>query len=588
MTVRARPTQAHRPVLYQVCRAAERFEVGDGPFDLQSLQRLVLGRGSEGGYDTRAHEDIIRVPDPWMSGRHVSLVRDGSGFRLADEGSTNGVLVNGRKATDVLLDNGDLIETGRTFWVYVLLPTDPPLPVEPVSFGALQTWNPAFAVQLLQLARAARTTQPVLLTGEVGTGKNYLARSIHEASVRSGRFLELDCSRLAPERAAQELFGAQDPRAGALHLSTAGTLFLSRVETLPLPVQDMLSQALETSRVQAVAGGKQSTVELRLVCAAEGDLEAAAARGRFSSRLHERLAQGTVRLPPLRARREDLGLLMESLLERADGAHTITRDACRALLNYPWPRNTRELSKVLEGGAILATDEGAVDLRHLPGVVAVRSGLGAPEQESGETPMVTGEFSRSLPLPHVDLTEDGSDRRVAPVASAGPPAPPPASATRASVAVRPPPPVRPALNEPTAAGDELDDAADGDMETGALPEAEAEPLSSDEVDAFENLSTDLPEGLVTDADQRIPPSLRREPRQPQRRETPPRPITRAVPLADPAPPRAAPPPSPAPPARPSKRVAAPAPTVPSRPPVSPAVPAPAAPAARGKIIRSKR
>src|SRR5438105_87155 len=118
-------------VLYQICRAGDEFDVGDGPFDLSSLKTVVLGRGAQRAYDARAAEDLVLVPDPWMSTRHASLTFDGPQAVVRDEGSTNGVLVNGKRVDEVALETGDLIETGRTFWVYLVLAFGPPLPAQP-------------------------------------------------------------------------------------------------------------------------------------------------------------------------------------------------------------------------------------------------------------------------------------------------------------------------------------------------------------------------------------------------------------------------------------------------------------------------
>ncbi|MBI5495012.1 MAG: sigma 54-interacting transcriptional regulator, partial [Deltaproteobacteria bacterium] len=404
MTRASPDPEARRPVLYQICRAGDRFEVGDGPFDLARLKMLVLGRGQEGGYDARAEEDLIRVADPWMSGRHAGIRRDGARHTLVDMGSTNGVLLNSRRVHEEPLESGDLIETGRTFWVYLSLATHETPPIEPTHFGEMRSWSPALCATLAGLGRTAKTPTPILITGEQGVGKEYCAKAIHQVSGRGGRLVTVDFGRVPPARQVAELLGTQDVRAGALYQASGGTLFLHRVELMTPEAQQVVLEALGSGRLLPPGGGRPVSVDLRAVSSTEADLDGLARRRLFAPALHELLAVTLAHIPPLRDRREDLGLLIDSLLERAGGAHAITRDACRAVLAYPWPRNVRELSKVLEGGAILAGDELAVDLRHLPGVVAGRSGI----QQDAE-PHITGESPRSQALQDPEVTSPGDD-----------------------------------------------------------------------------------------------------------------------------------------------------------------------------------
>jgi DNA-binding NtrC family response regulator len=372
---RGRPEEgSQRPVLYQICRSGERFEVGDGPFDLSRVKSLVLGRGSEGGYDARGPDEVLRVDDPWMSSRHARIDREGTDRVVRDMGSTNGVLVNGKASREARLEDGDLVETGRTFWLFQLVPVEPPLPVDPVEVGAMATWNPALGEQFLALRKAARQGIHVLLRGERGVGKATWARVVHDVSGRRGRLVTVDCTSGAKEQLARQLLGDTEAASGALASADGGTVFLSRVDMLPIELQAALAGVLETGRVTPLAGGRPLPVELKLVASTESDLETATRKGRFARSLYDRLNGLSVVLPPLRERREDLGHIMEGLLARAEGARSMTRDACRALCIYRWPRNIRELGKVLEGAAILAGEEEPVDLQHLPGVVAARSG----------------------------------------------------------------------------------------------------------------------------------------------------------------------------------------------------------------------
>jgi len=456
-------TDVRRPVLYQICRAGDRFEVGDGPFDLSRLRVLILGRGAEGGYDARANEDVIRVADPWMSSRHAALMRDGARHMVKDMGSTNGVLLNSKRVAEARLETGDLIETGRTFWVYLLLPLEPAPPIEPVSFGEMASWSPSLAATLTALSKAARGVSPILITGEQGVGKEYCAKAIHLVSCRPGRLITVDAGKLPREKHLPELLGTQDVRAGALCLSSGGTLMIHRVDALAKEAQEALLDAVAGGRVVPPNGGRPVNVDLRVVTSTEADLMGLARRGKFNVDLAEALSAVRAHLPPLRERPEDLGLLMDQLLARAGGAHAITRDAARALLNYPWPRNVRELSKVLEGGAILAGDEAAVDLRHLPGVVAQRPGT----QQDVEG-LVTGDHAQHQPQdpettspgdpgfdndphtrgPEQEFAATDPDERIRQPRGRGQPVPPPPARTPPPP---PPPPLKPQAPPPPAA-----------------------------------------------------------------------------------------------------------------------------------------
>src|SRR5262249_2900825 len=157
-------TSAKRPVLYQLCRAGEIFEVGDGPVALGSGP-LLIGRGDPRRTD--AGDGRVFVDDPWMSGRHAQLtplerpagpVGTESSWRLStpgrfvieDLGSTNGVLVNGVPSTKAPLLHGDLVETGRTFWIYVEESASDPMLAEPFELGGVSTWTPSFARHLAE------------------------------------------------------------------------------------------------------------------------------------------------------------------------------------------------------------------------------------------------------------------------------------------------------------------------------------------------------------------------------------------------------------------------------------------------------
>lgn len=206
-------------------------------------------------------------------------------------------------------------------------------------------------------ARAlAQTDVPVLLTGESGTGKSTLAREIHALSVRkSGPFVVLDCSTLAPSVAESELFGvvkgaftgADKDRAGVLEAAGGGTLFLDEVGELPLSLQTKLLRFLESGCYRRVGSSADQSVDTRVIAATNVELDSAIKDRRFRKDLYFRLAVGTLHLPPLRERADELPKLVDALADELAPNRTLSIGQRRALLDHPWPGNLRELKNVL-------------------------------------------------------------------------------------------------------------------------------------------------------------------------------------------------------------------------------------------------
>jgi DNA-binding NtrC family response regulator len=229
--------------------------------------------------------------------------------------------------------------------------------------SALLGTSPALCELRARLARLAPLPTAVLLLGETGTGKTLVARELHRLSPRRARpFAVLDCGALAPSLAESELFGAERGaftgadarRAGALERAGAGTLLLDEVGELPLPLQPRLLRALGERRFARLGGSEDLALGARVVAATNVALHVAVARAEFRADLFHRLAVVTLRVPPLRERREDLGLLIEAGLARAARSLELPRapvhDASfvAALAGYAWPGNVRELEHALE------------------------------------------------------------------------------------------------------------------------------------------------------------------------------------------------------------------------------------------------
>ena len=226
---------------------------------------------------------------------------------------------------------------------------------------------------LEQIARAAKSNANVLVTGERGTGKELVARAIHEMSPRAkGPLEKLNCAALPSELIESELFGheagaftgATKQRRGKFERASGGTLFLDEVGDMPLAMQAKLLRVLQEREIERVGGSETIKVDARVVAATNRDLVAACEKDAFRADLYDRLNVLPLAIPPLRARREDIPVLTRHFLSLA------------ALASYSFPGNVRELRNLIERLVILTPDDviGADDVRNcLPGGTAARA-----------------------------------------------------------------------------------------------------------------------------------------------------------------------------------------------------------------------
>jgi transcriptional regulator with PAS, ATPase and Fis domain len=227
----------------------------------------------------------------------------------------------------------------------------------------------ALTAALKQAELAARSDSLILLLGESGSGKDFLARHIHGISHRAGGpFFSINCAALAPELAESELFGheagaftgARGKKRGMMELAEGGTLLLNEIGELPLKLQAKLLTFLDTQSFTRVGGEKEIWVSARLLAATNRNLNEEVESGRFRADLFHRLNVFTIEVPPLRKRPEDLPALVEALLNRLSRKLGLTEAAtmdsrCLDMLTeYHWPGNVRELRNVLERALILA------------------------------------------------------------------------------------------------------------------------------------------------------------------------------------------------------------------------------------------
>jgi len=210
-----------------------------------------------------------------------------------------------------------------------------------------------------QVARAAATSVPVLITGETGTGKEQVARSLHQRSQRSaGRFVAVDCGAIAESLMESELFGhargaftgASGARRGLFEEATGGTMFLDEIGDIGPKIQSQLLRALQEGEIRRVGESTPIKVDVRVVAATNKDLKVLVAEGKFREDLLYRLDVVHLHLPPLRERREDIPALVEhfaAIHARGGARPVVTDEAMQRLIAYDWPGNVRQLENVV-------------------------------------------------------------------------------------------------------------------------------------------------------------------------------------------------------------------------------------------------
>ena len=238
---------------------------------------------------------------------------------------------------------------------------------------------------MAQIDRVAVSESRVCIYGETGTGKELVARTLHEKSARAaGPFVTLNCAAIPAELIESELFGhekgaftgAMQRHIGKFEQAHHGTLFLDEIGDMPLAMQTRLLRVLEESEVERVGGDKPVAVDVRVVVATHRNLEEMVEAGSFRRDLYHRVVVFPITLPPLRARREDIAALVDHFARQVCAqngwkAVPFTPEAGEALQGYPWPGNIRELRNAVERLLLLAADE----------VDAATVGMALPQRE---------------------------------------------------------------------------------------------------------------------------------------------------------------------------------------------------------------
>ncbi len=346
--------------------------------------RIVVTGGPDKGKDVVIDKERTTIgrsmicdlvlSDMAVSTTHVELVAKEEGFLLSDLRSTNGTFVGELRVQEVWVKPGTVVKLGQSELRFEPASGSVDLEVSKKErffelIGRSLRMREIFAT----LEKVAPSELTVLVRGETGTGKELVARAIHQASRRKGSTMVVqDCSAIPRELVESTLFGhergaftgATERHRGSFEQADGGTIFLDELGELDLALQPKLLRVLENREIKRVGGDRAIPVNVRVVAATNRELRARVNEGQFREDLFHRLNVVAIELPPLRERPEDIPLLVEHFLaevgrRRLEGevrSFTVSPEAMERLQSYPWPGNIRELKNTIERAAALADE----------------------------------------------------------------------------------------------------------------------------------------------------------------------------------------------------------------------------------------
>lgn len=375
----------------------------DGRPTTITLRRCKLATVREGKSEEHVFDqDVVAIgamddndlvlDDETVSRNHCRIFREGDQYLLSDLDSTNGTFINRVRVREAFLHENCTVTLGKTdikFW-----PVDEKLRIVPSDrdrYGDIIGRDRGMREIYSILEKIAPTDATVVIEGETGTGKEVVARTLHQQSRRKdGPFMVFDCGAVPENLIESELFGhekgsftgAISQRLGVFELANGGTVFLDELGELDIELQPKLLRVLEQREVKRIGGGKPNRVDVRVVAATNRNLEDEVKAGRFREDLFYRLTVVRLILPPLRERPEDIDLLAQHFLgngnfnrdrfggRRVNGFAPLVHERLR---RYKWPGNVRELHNVVER-AVSFAEADTVELADLPEHIAYPRG----------------------------------------------------------------------------------------------------------------------------------------------------------------------------------------------------------------------
>ncbi|MBP2677427.1 MAG: Flagellar regulatory protein FleQ [Deltaproteobacteria bacterium] len=396
----------------------------------------------------RGHEADLQLPDPSVSRLHAKVFRVGRQYFLADLRSRNGTYAEGVRITQLALEDGRLFQVGP-FRIHFHRPvsgfpageeptappgaassdfdsskrgplrsgqrTDAPTAIGEAPFGLIG--GSAHVRRLVAtIRRVAASDVPVLIEGETGSGKELVARGIHDASARRERpFIVVNCGAISPELIESELFGhekgaftgATAQRKGAFELANGGSIFLDEIGELPVALQPKLLRALEQKEVKRVGGNDLLLADVRILAATNRNLREEIARKMFREDLYFRIGAITVSIPPLRDRREDVAPIARHFLAGMENPPSgalpvLSPAALDAMISHDWPGNVRELRNAIQRAVVMAESAELTghDFSFLRRAAEPETGTETPSGlsrwEQAERTNILGELARQM------------------------------------------------------------------------------------------------------------------------------------------------------------------------------------------------
>ncbi|HEY3499003.1 MAG TPA: sigma 54-interacting transcriptional regulator [Polyangiaceae bacterium] len=355
----------------------------------------------------RSDDSSVRLEGEQVSRLHATARQQGRDWVLADEASKNGVFIDGARVTQGRLWPECVVRLGD--WVGVVVEVDrevregEPL-VRELASGVYG--GPTLAKTFAALTAAASSNLSLVLVGETGTGKEVFARALHQASRRTGKLVAVNCAALPRELAESELFGhnkgaftgADNSHPGYLREADGGTLFLDEILDLDKLVQAKLLRVLEERAVVPLGSTRPQPVDLRVLAATQRSLHDAVELGLFRADLMARLSGLELRLPPLRARREEVVELFRVVLQAELGrrAPGLSPELCERLCLHDWPLNVREVVQVARRACVLHAGVPRLTVEHLPSHLSGARTDSRAETAAPESADPLGRAARSL------------------------------------------------------------------------------------------------------------------------------------------------------------------------------------------------